>query len=126
MKLYQNIDFIKFMAFLGYFLWMITYLLRSIVLNMGSIVNLIIGVLPNFGAALSFPYLTAVLCEQSKYRVYRDKIFYFSIVFGFILLVIIELLHQMFMNSPFDINDLIASVFAFIIAGVTYWFLIKN
>ncbi|WP_414470163.1 hypothetical protein [Methanobacterium sp. ACI-7] len=126
MKLDNKIGFIKFMAFLGYFLWIITYLIRPIALILSNSINLIIGILPNFGVALSFPYLIAFICEQSKYRLHIDKIFYFSIVFGFILLVIIEILHQMFMNSPFDLNDLIASVFAFIIAGMTYWFLIKN
>lgn len=128
MKLYNDTDFIKFMAFFGYFLWIITYLLRSIALNISGIVDLIVGVLPNFGVALSFPYLAAFLCETAKhgkYRVYRDKMFYISIVLGFILLFIIELWHDIFMNSPFDINDLVASILAFTTAGVIY-LLIKD
>ncbi len=90
---------------IGIISWAITILLRETYLVNIEIINFKLGVMPNVGAAWFFIWIVEIIYEEIK----RDFTFKVSIkVSGIIFLIAVlsEVVHDMFLNSTFDIFDL--------------------
>lgn len=95
--------------------WLLTLLLRERPWNGMEIMQFLLGVMPNISACW-------VLLWFGENRVMkREKKFTFKVattlsVVIFLLAVASEVVHEAFLNSPFDKNDIIATM----LAGVVY------
>lgn len=105
----------RIMGMLGVFIWAATIFLRESSLMGHTTSRFILGVAPNFGVVWLLYWLIA-LWYQNKYK--REiKLPGQCVILGIILafLFLSEVIHQVFMDSPFDIWDIIASCLAVLI-----------
>ena len=96
---------------IGIISWAITILLRETSLVNIDIINFKLGVMPNISAAWFFIWMVEIIYEKIK----KDFTFKISIkVSGiiFLMAVLSEVVHDMFLNSPFDIFDIMATILA--------------
>ncbi|MBC5996522.1 hypothetical protein EAI30_05395 [Romboutsia ilealis] len=96
---------------IGIISWAITILLRETYLVNIDIINFKLGVMPNISAAWFFIWMVEIIYEKIK----KDFTFKISIkVSGiiFLMAVLSEVVHDMFLNSPFDIFDIMATILA--------------
>lgn len=111
---------ISIVGLFGSALWVLTIYMRGTDYVQISVINFLLGILPNFGVGLLLPMITIlfypVLFEEeisvTKYR--------YVLVAFFLLLFISEIIHDKFINSPFDIYDLAASFIALGIMAFLY------
>jgi len=96
---------------IGALSWSGTVLLREMLLSDSSVLNFILGIMPNISASWVFIWIGEKLINKAK-RDFTFKVA--SIVSGVIFLfaLISEIIHEMFLNSPFDVNDIIATILA--------------
>ena len=98
---------------IGVLSWSGTVLLREMLLSDIGVLNFILGIMPNISASWVFMWIGEKLIN----KVNRDFTFKTaSIISGviFLLALISEIIHEMFLNSPFDVNDIIATIVAII------------
>ena len=98
---------------IGVLFWSGTVLLREMLLIDNGVLNFILGIMPNISASWFFIWIGEKLIN----KVNRDFTFKTaSIISGviFLLALISEIIHEMFLNSPFDVNDIIATIVAII------------
>ena len=109
---------------IGALSWSGTVLLREMLLSDSSVLNFILGIMPNISASWFFIWIGEKLINKVK-RDFTFKVA--SIVSGVIFLfaLISEIIHEMFLNSPFDANDIIATIVA-IIFYLTLFYVSKH
>lgn len=98
---------------IGVLSWSGTVLLREMLLSDIGVLNFILGIMPNISASWVFMWIGEKLINKES----RDFTFKAaSIVSGMIFLfaLLSEIIHDMFLNSPFDANDIIATIVALI------------
>ena len=98
---------------IGVLFWSGTVLLREMLLSDSGVINFILGIMPNISVSWVFIWIGEKLIN----KVNRDFTFKTaSIISGviFLLALISEIIHEMFLNSPFDVNDIIATIVAII------------
>ena len=98
---------------IGVLSWSGTVLLREMLLSDIGMLNFILGIMPNISASWVFIWIGEKLIN----KVNRDFTFKTaSIISGviFLLALISEIIHEMFLKSPFDVNDIIATIVAII------------
>ena len=98
---------------IGVLFWSGTVLLREMLLSDSGVINFILGIMPNISASWVFIWIGEKLIN----KINRDFTFKTaSIISGviFLLALISEIIHEMFLNSPFDVNDIIATIVAII------------
>ncbi len=98
---------------IGVLSWSGTVLLREMVLNDMNALNLILGIMPNISASWVFIWIGEKLVSKVN-KSFTFKVA--SIISGivFLLAFVSEIIHDMFLNSPFDVNDIIATILAII------------
>ena len=109
---------------IGVLSWSGTVLLREMLLSDIGVLNFILGIMPNISASWVFMWIGEKLINKES----RDFTFKTaSIVSGVIFLfaLISEIIHEMFLNSPFDANDIIATIVA-IIFYLTLFYVSKH
>lgn len=109
---------------IGVLSWSGTVLLREMLLSDIGVLNFILGIMPNISASWFFMWIGEKLINKGS----RDFTFKAaSIVSGviFLLALISEIIHEMFLNSPFDANDIIATIVA-IIFYLTLFYVSKH
>ena len=109
---------------IGVLSWSGTVLLREMLLSDIGVLNFILGIMPNISASWFFMWIGEKLINKGS----RDFTFKAaSIVSGVIFLfaLISEIIHEMFLNSPFDANDIIATIVA-IIFYLTLFYVSKH
>ena len=109
---------------IGVLFWSGTVLLREMLLSDSGVINFILGIMPNISASWVFMWIGEKLIN----KVNRDFTFKTaSIISGviFLLALISEIIHEMFLNSPFDVNDIIATIVA-IIFYLTLFYVSKH
>ena len=105
---------------IGVLSWSGAVLLREMLLSDSSVLNFILGIMPNISASWVFIWIGENLINQAK----RDFTFRVaSIVSGVIFLfaLISEIIHEMFLNSPFDVNDIIATILAILFYLIVFY-----
>ena len=108
------------MGIIGIIIWMITILLRAMPLSSINSIGFILGIMPNISATWLFIWIAEVICEKVS-KVFTFKISIITCSSILVLAFISEIVHDLFLNSPFDIYDIIATVFA----GIVYLIIIK-
>jgi len=123
-----KINIYKIIALIGIILGGGTMFSRSVVEESNDIIVCILGILPNFGVVLFILFLLIVILEErKKYELeFIRKVFYLSLPILILLLFLSEVWHHFFLNSSFDINDMIASILAIIINIILFRFLNKG
>ena len=105
--------------------WAITILLRETYLVNIDVIKFKLGVMPNIGAVWFFIQMVEIIYEKIK----KDFTFKISIkVSGiiFLMAVLSEVVHDMFLNSPFDIFDIIATILAITIYLIILYIFERN
>lgn len=105
---------------IGALSWSGTVLLREMLLSDSSVLNFILGIMPNISASWVFIWIGENLINKAK-RDFTFKVA--SIVSGVIFLfaLISEIIHEMFLNSPFDVNDIIATILAILFYLIVFY-----
>ena len=116
----KKITITYIMGIIGVVTWGLTVLLRGMPLSNINIIGFILGVMPNISATWLFIWSAEFICEKSS-KVFTFKISIISCIVILILAFISEIVHDLFLNSPFDINDMIATICAIAI----YFIVIK-
>lgn len=98
---------------IGVLFWSGSVLLREMLLSDSGVINFILGIMPNISASWVFIWIGEKLINKVN-REFTFKTA--SIISGviFLLALISEIIHEMFLNSPFDVNDIIATIVAII------------
>jgi hypothetical protein len=109
---------------IGILFWTLTILLRGTVVNGIETFNFVLGIMPNIAAAWFFIWTVEIIVNRAN----KDFTFKTSLISsGLILLFAImsETIHDLFLNSPFDIYDIIGTILAIVLyLGTLY--IIKN
>ena len=108
---------------IGILSWTITIFLREISIDNTSI-NFLLGVMPNLSAAWEFIWLGEIIVNKKNID-FNFKIASAISVLIFLLSIISEVIHDLFLNSSFDIYDLISTVIS-IIMYLTLLYFNKN
>lgn len=107
---------------IGIVTWALTIFLRGTQLSTVNSIAFILGVMPNISATWLFIWIAEFICEKLS-KVFTFKISIISCGAILILAFIWEIVHVLFLNSPFDVNDMIATICAiavyFIVIKVT-------
>ena len=101
-------------ALIGALTWAFTILLRGTSITSIAPINFILGIMPNISAAWFFIWIGEIIFLKVK-REFNMKEAFISCTVVFILALLSEIVHQLFLNSPFDIYDIIATILASII-----------
>ena len=103
------------LAFTGALIWSATVFLRETALIDYDIIRQILWVAPNIGAVWMGVGFTFMLYPYIFKKEFNTKNIYFLIGIILLLLLASEIIHHFFMESPFDIWDMIASLLASIV-----------
>lgn len=113
---------IKATMLVGVMLWASTVFLRQTSIMQYSIIRSLLGVAPNFGAvwgAFGLTYTTVFPVVLKREFDLRYSVPLILIILA--LLLASEIIHDLFLNAPFDVWDIVASV----IAAVLLWVLLN-
>lgn len=124
----SNAFFYKLIALSGGFLWVLTIPLREMVTNNNNLITFILGVLPNFGVAIFTPFIIIVVMFERKIydKNLLKKVFNSMLFITMIILLTSEIIHEVYMNSLFDINDILVSLLALVLDALIFNFLIRK
>jgi hypothetical protein len=108
----HQVQFACIIILIGMFLVLITHILRTTLSDIHSLwVLFILGSLPNFGAALSIPFLMIVLATRlttiNSSNIHNK--FFICLVFTFFVLTAWELIQFLIWGYPIDPNDIMAT-----------------
>ena len=109
-----------FLGIIGIITWSITIFLREQSIN-NSIINFILGIMPNISATWFFIWMDEFTLNIKKLNfTIKRAIFSSSIIF--ILALVSEIIHDIYLESPFDINDIIATILSIILYLIVFYF----
>lgn len=108
----NKIGSIELLGYIGIAIWVAVVLLRGYPLLDNSIYLFLLGTLPNLAAA----WVMTMFIKWGIVIVFKKNFtikIHFSLCIGIVVLAFIsEIIHDFFFNSPFDIYDMILTVFA--------------
>ncbi len=96
-------------------MWGITLFLRTTNVMNNDFFSFILGIMPNFAAVFGMFGVFIVYYELLFKRKFEKKNFIFMAIVALVCFLISEVIHEVFLNSKFDILDIIASAIAIII-----------
>jgi len=103
---------VEILGYTGIFLWIAIILLRGISLTNNSLYLFLLGIFPNLAAAWAMTMFAKWVILFILKRSVTVKI-HFCICAAIIFLALIsEVIHDMFLGSPFDIYDMLITVVA--------------
>lgn len=103
---------ISIMGLFGAFLWVLTIYMRGTEYVQISEINFLLGIAPNIGVGLLLPMLTIVYYPILFKEDIPIKKYRLILIAIFLFLFMSEVIHDRFLNAPFDIYDLAASLIA--------------
>ena len=105
---------------IGILSWSLTILLREVTLNGIDTIKFILGIMPNISACWFFIWVGEIIVNKMN-NDFTFKVA--SIISGviFLLAIISELIHDIFLKSPFDMNDIIATVLAITLYLISFY-----
>lgn len=106
---------------IGVILWNVTNILRTTSLINNDILRFILGIMPNIAACWVFIWVGELIITKINNNY---NLIFASVVSGivFLLAIISEFIHDKFLNSPFYINDIIATILAIAVYLVSFYF----
>jgi len=103
---------IEILGYIGGLIWIAVILLRNLSFSDNFICLFFLGILPNLGAAWAMTmfskWILLFVCKQD-YSIKKHCMICFGIA---ILAFASELIHDSFLNSPFDIYDMMITIIA--------------
>ena len=108
---------IQGLAIIGALIWSGTVFMRGIAGIENQTVIFILGIAPNFGAALLLPMVINQTYSSVMKKPYNKHMNIKILVISFLLILGSEIVHDLFLNSPFDKYDIIFVALALIIVG---------
>lgn len=110
----KKITVTSIFGIIGGISWILTNFLRELSWDGMESIQLILGIMPNISACWLFIWFGEILVDKRKHAYTFQTA---SLVSGLILLLAIasEFVHDIFLNSPFDKNDVIATVLAIVV-----------
>ena len=109
---------------IGILSWTITIFLREISIDNPSI-NFLLGIIPNLSATWTFIWLGEIILNKKNVD-FNFKIASAISGFIFLLAIISEVIHDLFLNSSFDIYDLISTAVAVVMYLIILYFSKKH
>ncbi len=107
----------KNMPLVGIFIWAGAVILRTVLVSPPYLISLALGVAPNVGSALVLAGLIQCHYARIMNKVYSKKVNIMALILIFIAMLLSEVIHANFLNSPFDVNDMLASVITLVLIG---------
>lgn len=107
----KRITITSIFGIVGILFWALTILLRETSLNSVGIVNFILGIMPNISATWFFIWMEEVIINRLN-KDFNFKILSIIAILIFIFAIISEIIHDIFLNSPFDIYDIMVTILA--------------
>lgn len=86
--------------------WSLTIFLRDTFLDTLFPVHFILGILPNFSAACFFIWMGELFTENILHKDFTFKIAVIICIIICLLALGSEIVHDIYLNSPFDIFDI--------------------
>ena len=114
-----KIPIVNLFAFTGMFIWSLTIVLRETSLINNQTMQFLLGVAPNLGSVWVLPLIIKKSYPIFMKKPYNNKYNIVALILIFIAVLSSEIVHDLFLNSPFDVNDIVATVIALIIFGTT-------
>jgi hypothetical protein len=114
----NRISFFNLLGLLGAIPWGLAIYLRETPIVHYPSTNIWLGIAPNFGVALVLPMLLANYYPMLFKKGLSWMAFRNGLVVIFIALLLSEVVHDIFLNSRFDIWDLAASLVALMIMAL--------
>ena len=112
----------KIVSLIGLMLWSATIFLRGTSAMDYYLARRILWVMPNFGVVWAGVGLACIIFPYIFKKEFDPKHTYPLLGAIFLLLLLSEIIHHAFFNSPFDIWDMLASAVASIIIVIIYNF----
>lgn len=112
----------RWIAYFGIAIWLIAHFTSSKVGEFNNTIQFFLGIMPNFGVVLFFPFILLSLGE----RIYKERdinekrIFYISILIISILLIVDESINIIFKGLNFDLYNTIISSIAILLAIILF------
>ena len=108
----KKVSLINALGLVGCFLWVLAIFLRENSIMQNEIASFLLGVAPNFGVGLLIPMLVIRCFEVTLKKEVTCKSFILILIGIYGLLLMSEIIHDKFLNSRFDILDMVASLVA--------------
>ena len=105
---------------IGAFSWSGTVLLRETIVNDINIFNDILGIMPNISACWVFIWIGEKLVNKTN-NSFTFKLASIISAVIFLLAIASEIVHEMFLSSSFDVNDIIATVLAIFVYLISFY-----
>ena len=106
---------------IGAFSWSGTVLLREMLLSNSGILNFLLGIMPNISASWVFLWIGELLIEKLNKK-FTLKVASIISLIMLLLALASEIIHDLFLNSPFDVNDIIATALAILLYLIVFYF----
>lgn len=98
---------IEILGYIGIVIWVAVVFLRGINVSNNSMYFFLLGVLPNLAAAWVFTMFGKWIVLFTLEKKYTFKLHLIICIGIFGLALISEFMHDLFLNSPFDIYDIL-------------------
>ena len=109
------------LGIIGSLIWVLAVYGRYSSLMTNESINFIIGIAPNLGALWFFAFLIESLYTSFFKKEYTFKLTIITLVGLCVLAITSEIIHDLFLGSPFDTYDIIATL----ISATIYAVLVK-
>lgn len=108
------------LGIIGIVTWTITIFLRELSLN-NIYISFILGIMPNISATWLFIWMGEIIVNRKNIH-FNFKVASITSWLIFLFAIISEIIHDIFLNSSFDIYDIIATLVSIIIYLVFFYF----
>lgn len=108
------------LGIIGMVTWTITIFLRELSLTNINI-SFILGIMPNISATWLFIWMGEIIVNRKNIH-FNFKVASITSWLIFLFAIISEIIHDIFLNSSFDIYDIIATLVSIIIYLVFFYF----
>ena len=105
---------------IGILSWTLTILLRETTVNGVETVNFILGIMPNVSATWFFIWIGEIIVNRLK-NSFTLKISVIASGLIFLFAIISEIAHDLFLNSTFDMYDIIGTISAIALYLATFY-----
>ena len=99
---------------IGALFWGGTVLLREMQVSDISALTFILGIMPNISASWVSLYIGELLVDKANKK-FTFKVASIISVVVFLLALTSEIIHDLFLNSAFDVYDIIATILAILV-----------
>ena len=110
------------LALIGMLIWTAAIFLRETSVMENGFLRRILWVAPNFGVVWAGVGFTYLIYPNIRKREFEPKYILPLVGVILVLLLLAEIIHHFFLDSPFDVWDMVASVLAAIIIIAIYIF----